>query len=88
MNLKFLPWDIEIIINKYIHELKMVDIKKELNKNLKNYFIYTLTWRGNFDYFKAYNNIESDSNLTLFFKNKLRCELSKIVYNDNQEEEN
>lgn len=79
----YIPYDIELIINKYVHELKMLEIKKELNKNFKNSFIYTLTWKGDFDYFKAYQNLEKDKNLSLYFKNNLMNKLSNIVYNEN-----
>lgn len=78
----YIPYDIKIIINKYIHELKMVDIKKDLNKNFKLYFIYSLTWRGNFDYSQSYNKLENDNNLCLFFKNKLKQDLTNIFYQD------
>jgi hypothetical protein len=80
MNLSYIPYDIELIIRKYVHELKMADIKTELNKNFKNYFIYSLTWKGNFDYYKAYNKLENDNNISLFFKNKLKDDLTKINY--------
>jgi hypothetical protein len=81
-DLKQLPYDIEIFINKYIHELKMIEIKKEIKKNFKNSFIYILTWKGYFDFFKAFQKLENDDKLSLFFKNKLKYELSNIVYND------
>lgn len=80
--LPYIPYDIEVIINKYIHELKMIEIKKEFFKNIKNSFIYTLTWKGDFDYFKAYQKLENDKNLTLYFKNNLMNKLNNIVYNE------
>jgi hypothetical protein len=41
-----LPFEIELIIYRYHHELCMNDLKKELSKNNKLFFIYTLKWRG------------------------------------------
>ena len=78
MNIQGLPYDIELIINKNIHELKMIDIKKEIKKNFKQSYIYTLTWKGHFNLFEAYNKVENDNYLTLFFKNKLKIELTNI----------
>jgi len=75
MESKLFPSDIDNIINKYIHQLKISDIKKEINKNFKLFFIYTLSLKGNFDYLKLYYNIKNDNNLSLFFKNKLNLEL-------------
>lgn len=80
--LKEFPSDIEFVINKYIHELKMIDIKKEIKTNFKRSFIYTITWKGDFDFFKAYNNLENDKILCLFFKNKLKNDLTSIFYKD------
>lgn len=75
MESKLFPSDIDNIINKYIHQLKICDIKKEMNKNFKLFFIYTLSLKGNFEYLKLYYNIKNDNNLSLFFKNKLNLEL-------------
>jgi hypothetical protein len=80
MNIPCIPYDIELIINKYIHELKMIEIKKELNKNFKIYFIYSLTWKGNIDFLQSYGKLENDKLLSLFFKTKLKKDLTTLFY--------
>jgi hypothetical protein len=73
-----LPLDIELIINKYIHELKTYDLRKEINKNLKIQIIYKLKWEGMKykdayeEYDEEYDKIMLDKNITsLYFRNKL-----------------
>ena len=79
-----IPLDVQLIIYRYLHELYMNDVRKEISKNTKTSFIYEMKWKGiynncdNCDYDKndiydnEYDSIMSDKNISsLYFRNKL-----------------
>lgn len=71
------PTDIELIIYRYLHQLKVNDLKREILQNNKLSFIYTLKWRGNCTLEDFYKDIDSiNRNIScLYMRNKL---LSKV----------
>lgn len=78
-----IPLEVELIIYKYVHELNMNEIRKEICKNIKTSVIYELKWKGIYYkdediedkeemYDKEYDMIMSDKNISsLYFRNKL-----------------
>lgn len=82
MNMNTIPLEVELIIYRYVNELNMNEIRKEICKNIKTSIVYELKWKGvyyrNEDidkeeiYDKEYDMIMSDKNISsLYFRNKL-----------------
>ena len=84
MNIMNSPLEVELVIYKYLHELHMNDVRREISRNIKTSIIYELKWKGfiynNTDgtdetdeiYDKEYDTIMSDKNISsLYFRNKL-----------------
>lgn len=84
-----IPFEVELIIFRYLHELNINDIRQEISRNVKASTIYKLKWDGisnsdyddnekNSIYDEEYDKLMNDKNISsLYFRNKIE----KILLN-------
>lgn len=57
-----IPLEVELIIYRYLHEINMSEVRREIIKNIKTSLIYELKWKGIY-YNESNENNENNENL-------------------------
>ena len=57
-----IPLEVELIIYRYLHEINMSDVRREIIKNIKTSLIYEMKWKGIY-YSENSESNESNENL-------------------------
>ncbi len=58
-----LPYEVELLIYNYNHQLHSIELKKEINKNIKTSRYYNLKWKGIINNYYNYNENSNHNDL-------------------------